>query len=176
MATHLLIDQRLTAMFREVKERCLHCHFQYAQTQREMRGDQLIVQCQQINAAQHLTTFLPAVRMIVAYATPEDVEQSVGDQINQLLLGVHIAIGYKVKGCGALRKQERFRERNVCLGKCLATSMESLFLAGPCGDCVELSELRDSSRCNEAVGAVSVVSVELPNVSDSKVSCMSCVV
>lgn len=43
-------------------------------------------------------------------------------------------------------------------------------LVGPCGDCVELSELRDSSRCNEADGMLSVVSVELPRVKDSKVS------
>lgn len=114
--------------------------------------------------------------MIVAYATPENVEQSVGDQINQLLLGVHIAIGYKVKGSGTLREEEGIRKGNVCLRNCLATSMESLFLAGPCGDCVELSELKDSSRCSEAVGAVSMVSVELPNVRDSKVSCISCVV
>lgn len=48
--------------------------------------------------------------------------------------------------------------------------MESLFLAGPCGDCVELSELKDSSRCSEALGVFSVVSVELPSVSDSNVS------
>lgn len=114
--------------------------------------------------------------MIVAYATPENVEQSIGDQINQLLLGIHIAIGYKVKGSGALREEEGIRKGKVCLQKCLATSMESLFLAGPWGDCVELSELKDSSRCSEAAGGVSMVSVELPNVRDSKVSCISCVV